>query len=324
MLITIFLSIVDPASGSLAYIVFLTTMIMLSYVIAYYSFYLFIFPKFYYNNKRKFLLWSITNFVLFQAFTYFNFYCIAPLNGKPNGLENDKIYTLGLNFTLYFVLIIITVFPAFQEKLNTQKLRLQFEKEKALILKNLGFYKNQFNEHITFNFLNYCYGYIHKDSKEGAETIELFSNILRHSLNNKSDAPILLSSEVQYISDFINLHKKLDNEIYVNYQTTGSIDGKYIFPRILITFIENVFKHGDIHDEDNPVIIKIDSNKDRIHFHVQNKIKKNGRKIPSMGIGFYNVKQQLELFYKNRYILKCFVKEENYFCELSINHSAHV
>ena len=321
--ITIFYLIFDPWKGSFLLQIILTGLVMSSYVFAYYSFLLFIFPRFYNISTIKLILSSLVTFILFLLFDYFNYYHVPGMFGESSLFDNIPVYSLGLQYIIFFFIILIMALGAFQNRVNLKNLEHQNEKEMILLIKNLGFFKNQFNSHITFNFLNYCYSHIHKSSIEGAEAIELFSNMLRHSLGNKVDKPILLIKEIEYISDYIALHRQLNKDIQVDFHVEGNFKNQYILPYILIIFIENAFKHGEIYSVENPVTIRLETFVNSIKLNVNNKKKLIKGMITSIGIGHSNVRQQLELFYKGRYELYINEEGENYSCELSINTKNH-
>jgi LytS/YehU family sensor histidine kinase len=144
--------------------------------------------------------------------------------------------------------------------------------------------------------------------------------MLRHTVDESIDQPVSLYKEIEYISNFISLHKQLNKKIQINFSVEGDITHREIIPRILITFIENAFKHGDIYCVKTPITFKVESSTNFICFSVNNKKKKgNDKKLHSIGLGLAFVKQQLESFYKNKYDLKIDDMPEDYSCRLLIN-----
>ena len=321
VIITIFLCVVDPPPqiGFLlsAVAVLLT---MLGYMIVYYSHYLFIFPRYYYQNSKIAVLLSIVIFIIFQFMNYINIYYIMTLSGIESYFSGTKVYDLALIISLFFFIILIMAIADFKNKISIEKIKIQNELEKILITKELGFFKNQFNSHITFNFLNYCYSHLHTKSKEAAEAIELFSDLLRYTLNNKPDEAVPLKNEATHIGDFISLQKQLNKEIYAQFQIIGELEGHYILPRILITIVENAFKHGESQVVENPICIILEAKKNLIALSVTNKKKLKDRPLISTGIGYSNIKKFLDLFYKDNYQLNVDNDDNSYSCQLLINN----
>jgi hypothetical protein len=205
----------------------------------------------------------------------------------------------------FFLCILLFAFAgqAYRRKLLRNDLKTSSEKEIALLVSELGFLKNQFNSHITFNFLNYCYNRIHKESSETAEAIEIFSKMLRYSLNNKADELVPLSEEVNHIQDFLKLQKLLNPELRVefmeNCQTGNSF---YIAPGVLLIFMENALNSAYLHAYEDTVRIELSLTGDLLNLKVVNK-RMMQRNVEILNIGQFHLKQQLELFYKDRYLL---------------------
>jgi two-component system LytT family sensor kinase len=292
--------IIDPPRGPILIQIGGVLLLVSNYVFAYYINLHIIFPNFY---KRKLHLLFTIVFV-FTLFMFCDFLIwdkfLGPYSKVKSSFGSNWVTMIIPQFFL-FSFIAIPALGAYQNKIGIEKLKLKDEKEKKLRLKELEFFRNQFNSHITFDFLNQCRTLIHKDSTETAEAIEIFSRMLRYSLNNKAQEKVQLKGEVDYIEDFIKLQKLLSTDVQVNLST--KVDNNiYVLPRILIGFVENAFKHGDLHSADHPISIELSTSPTHLNFTVTNK--KNKHKIiePS-GIGNFNMKQQLELLYKNKYTL---------------------
>jgi two-component system LytT family sensor kinase len=292
--------IIDPPRGPILIQIGGVFLLVSNYVFTYYINLHIIFPNFY--TKQLYLLFAIV--IFFALFMFFDFLIwdkfLGPYNRVKSSFASNWVTMIIPQFFL-FSFIAMPALGAYQNKIGIEKLKLKGEKEKKLRLKELEFLRNQFNSHITFDFLNQCHTLIHKDSTETAEAIEIFSRMLRYSLNSKAQEKVQLKGEIEYIENFIKLQKLLSTDVMVNLSVKG--DGTiYILPRILIAFVENAFKHGDLHSTDHPISIELNTTEEYLHFTVTNK--KNKHKIiePS-GIGNFNMKQQLELLYKNKYTL---------------------
>jgi sensor histidine kinase YesM len=186
------------------------------------------------------------------------------------------------------------------------------------LLRELNFLKHQFNSHITFNFLNYCYCNVYKTSENTAEAIDLFSNMLRYSLEVGSDQKVPLEREVEYINNFIELQRLLTTEVCVVFRQQGDIKNKVVLSRIFVTFVENAFKHGVINNVERPIEIYLSTQLQSLHFIVSN-AKSNKKHSFNTGIGNENVKQVLDLYYPDKYELMIKDDIDNYQCELKLN-----
>lgn len=315
LVIILFVSIVDPIKGNLFWQIISTSLIMFAYIFTYYLLFLLVFPRYYNKNNSRVILFLLLALLIYLFIHSSSIYLIFNYNKLDDSNNNLTWYILLLNLLLLFFIITVVAFGNFQNRISIIQIKAQSEIEKALLIKELGFFKNQFNSHITFNFLNYCYRYVHETSKEAGDAIQLFSEMLRYTMNSKPDEKVSLKSEMDYIDSFIRLKQLLSKGIYVELSTEGNLQNHTVLPRLLITFVENAFKHGKTHEELAPILISLYANPEQLIFEVKNK--KNKSKIPlSTGIGQNNVKNQLELFYKNKYNLEISEDDDNYACKL--------
>jgi two-component system LytT family sensor kinase len=299
--LTLYLCLFDPVRGALPVQTIGTFLIIIRYVFIYYAEYLFVFPKFY-EKKLMLVAGLVSVFLLYFVSSYFIYVYYFGIY-SPVVISYD-IKRLLISNTVLFSVISVMALGTYQKKTAIRKLLKQSKREQALIFKELGFFKNQFNSHVTFNFLNYCYSKIHLDSQETAEAIETFSTMLRYSLNNKEDEKVLLKHEIEYIENFISLQKLLSSDVNIQFKVGEHVNTNlYILPRILIVFVENAFKHGNIYSTKIPIKIELDFSNDKLIFKVTNEKNKEQLKEVS-GIGYYNLKQQLDMFYKERHWLE--------------------
>lgn len=205
---------------------------------------------------------------------------------------------------LVFMLISVIALGMYQNKKGITRIKIKKTKEKLLWMNELGFIKNQFNSHVTFNFLNYCYSKVHKDSTETSEAIEVFSKMLRYSMSCRLGEKVLLSKEIEYMEDFIRLQKLLQEELKIVFFKNGA-EQVYILPRILIHFTEHVFKQGNLNASKLPVFIELQSCEKWINLTIESEKRINNRS----GIDQKTLSDHLDLLYKNSYVLET---EETY------------
>ena len=180
------------------------------------------------------------------------------------------------------------------------------EKEKLFLARELAFLKDQFNSHLTFNFLTYCHNNIYKESPETAESVGIFADMLRYTLQTGPEGKVALSNEIIYIENFISIQRLLTTKVCVDFSYDSKIGDKKILSRVLVIFVENAFKHGVLNDPQNPILINLMVDDNQLTFTVKNKIKKSVRlKDPRKEME--NVTKILDLYYANNYKLK---KEE--------------
>src|SRR5690606_16621918 len=107
----------------------------------------------------------------------------------------------------------------------------------------LDFLKSQISPHFLFNTLNNVYWMSEKKDPRTSTTILGLSNLVRYSLYQSKDDRILLSKEVQFIKDYIDL-ARLRCSVPIETEIEDINEPYQIVPLILIPFVENAFKHG--------------------------------------------------------------------------------
>lgn len=135
-----------------------------------------------------------------------------------------------------------------------------------------------------------------------------FSELLRHQLYESNDNLIPLDKEVDYLENFIGLEKLRQNE---NLEVSFDADGNYaanlgIAPFILMTFVENAFKHVSKHkDKPNWVNIKLCTAGKELLLEIDNSKAAEANKdvVKYGGIGLKNVQRRLELLYPGEFEL---------------------
>jgi len=145
--------------------------------------------------------------------------------------------------------------------------------EKERLETELKFLKYQFNPHFLFNTINSIFFLIHKNPDKASASLAKFSELLRHQLYECNDIPIALDKEVAYLENFIQLQRLRQNDsIVVHSELRHSSSGNLrIAPFILMTFVENAFKHVSDHaDRPNWIRIGLETQLHELQFTVSN------------------------------------------------------
>ncbi len=165
----------------------------------------------------------------------------------------------------------------------------------------LQFLKSQINPHVLFNNLNTIYSYSLEKPKEVPQLILKLSDNLKHVLYESNAHKIALQKELDYIDNYIAFQKiRTENIKEVEYITDIEHYDYKIAPLLLITIIENAFKHSSTNSK-----IKITVNvKDAVlECLCENNINPIKIEDRTAKIGMNNLKKRLNLLYKNKYQL---------------------
>lgn len=197
------------------------------------------------------------------------------------------------------------------------------EKQKKLLENErlnaeLNFLKLQINPHFLFNTLNSIYSQAHFRSEQTEHSILKFSRIMRYVLYDSAAEKISLSQDLEYISNYIDLQQlRLSKNITVQYQVTAQVAGLSIAPLLLITFIENAFKHGISYTAPSEIKIAIAVTGPALSLTVENAITRLNRGSTG-GVGLINARRRLDILYPNRHLLDVVENDHLYIVNLKI------
>ena len=120
----------------------------------------------------------------------------------------------------------------------------------------LSYLKAQINPHFLFNTLNSIYSLaITENADQTSSAIVKLSGMMRYVISEANKDFVSLEKEVNYVKDYIEMQKlRLGNTVKIDPSVSGHYFIKKIAPLMLISFIENAFKHG-VNAEAHSVIL---------------------------------------------------------------------
>jgi two-component system LytT family sensor kinase len=191
--------------------------------------------------------------------------------------------------------------------IETQRRHQALEKEK--LETELKFLKYQFNPHFLFNSINSIFFLIHKNPDMASDSLAKFSELLRHQLYESNDNQIPLDKEIAYLENFIGLEKLRQNQdLKVSFDAGQNYPANLgIAPFILMTFVENAFKHVSKHKGGpNWIKIRIAVTDHKLYLDIANsKAEEQLTEVINYGgIGLKNVQRRLDLIYPGQYELE--------------------
>lgn len=197
------------------------------------------------------------------------------------------------------------------------------ELEQEKLSTELKFLKAQINPHFLFNTLNNLYSYVLIQSPKAPDMVMQLSGILDYVLYKSQQKSVALRKEVETIEHFIALEKiRYGERLQVTYKAEGDLSLP-ISPLILLSVVENAFKHGASGDIDRPKIsILIQTENNEIKCKVWNTKSQHQAELNDAykeGIGLSNIKRQLNLIYPNNYKIAINDEEETFDIMIVIN-----
>lgn len=245
------------------------------------------------------------------------FYNIVLIRGDQKIVIGFGAYYLSTIFTSVIFIFLSIVLQFTMDWFKNERIQRELENQK--LIAELAFLKSQINPHFLFNSLNSIYSLAYQRSENTPEAILKLSEIMRYMLYECNDHKVELGKEVQYIQNYIDLQKiRFGKRTHVNFEVNGILGHQQIVPMILISFVENGFKHGIVNDSEHPLRLKIDICNERLDFFMSNR-KHQANKDETSGIGLSNVQRRLDLLYRGKYRLQFKNEAEHYTCELSLD-----
>jgi len=306
----------------------LPSILMASYFLTYYQL-----PKLAY--KKKYLSFGLSLLLSFYVFTLiarvFTIYLVEPMLGLvEKGPSLDYIGNVLISFDRlarnYFLPVFLAPFAMAIIKLLKQRGEVKskiekLEKEKATT--ELNFLKTQIHPHFLLNTLNNIYALTLKKSDLAPDSILKLSEMLTYVLYKCNEKYVSLKSEIQLLEHYIALEElRYGDELTLEFNKEISSPTSKIAPLILLSIVENAFKHGASTSVEKPtIIINLKESGNRLTFSVyNNKDSENEQHVSDVsGIGGANTRKQLEILYPNSFNYEITETESTYQVFLEID-----
>lgn len=237
----------------------------------------------------------------------------------------SNMFIVQTIFTTLFVVLFVGMLKFAEEWFQLEAKRKEIENEK--LTAELNFLKEQINPHFLFNTLNNLYYLAYTKSDNTTEVIAKLSQMMRYMIYESNYKQVELSKEIEYMQNYVSLERlRLSNQIPIEFKVEGDPGGIKIAPLILITFLENAFKHGANGNNKNAWVnlsIKVDGKS--CVYTVENS-KGTNTKLNGVhsdiekksGIGLQNVQRRLELTYPSKYNLDVKDQADKYSVQLNL------
>lgn len=257
---------------------------------------------------RTTIIYVLEPLVRTPPFQQESFYEIVTDHGKLF----QGYFAQTFSLSIFFVFVKLT-----KDQYLVQKKALQLEKQKAET--ELKILKAQLNPHFLFNTLNNIYSLSLINSPITSKSIAVLSDILDCVLYRCSSKFVPIAQEITLIENYISLEKlRYDDRLRVTFNHAVDHNG-VIAPLILLSLVENAFKHGAGEDTSSPVIyidLKLIENK--FSFSIRNTIDGNPA-VEGNGIGLNNIRLQLEKIYPDNHTFTTLKSDRYFTAEVEIN-----
>ena len=189
--------------------------------------------------------------------------------------------------------------------------------QKELAETQMQILRGQINPHFMFNVLNHIHVLMQSNVELASALLLQYAEILRYQLYNGSAEQVSLEQEVDFLKNYVEVEKlRWRNKIVVRTNWQIEDHTKKIPPLLMVTFVENAFKHvSRSSNEKGSIVIVLKQTGSMLELAVENSISPSAapgdKKRQGTGIGLANVRKRLDILYPEKY-------------DLSIDKSEHL
>ncbi len=182
---------------------------------------------------------------------------------------------------------------------RSRRRAVETERDRA----EIELYKAQIKPHFMFNTLNSLYGLFLTHDAKALESLEKYISMLRYIHTTSMRDFVALSEEVDYIRQYVELQSLRLNEM-TSVKLEINIEDRTlpIPPMLLVTFVENCFKHGISPVDKSVIVITITEKNGQLTFLTSNRIFSVKRIGEHLGIE--NCRRRLELLYPDKHAIE--------------------
>lgn len=287
---------------------------------------------------QSIFLKQVINLAFYAAMVYFNIYYLIP------NFFKEKKYPAYFILLLLFVVIITPIYSsllyvaAFEDPFQKAELlklknyyyifnifiigastvfviikdwviqkREKRELENRNIQSELNFLKSQINPHFLFNTLNSLYALTLKKDDKAPDVVVKLSEMMRYMLYECNEKFVPLEKELLYLQNYIALEQlRQPDRIKITFNIHGEPGELKIAPLILISFLENAFKHGVSKSVGKGfVAVDFTISDECFEFIIENSKPEQIKAKDDVhgGIGLLNARKRLDLIYPGQYTL---------------------
>lgn len=259
------------------------------------------------------MYWLVPRFLLHGKYLYYGlgiavYIAIALLLIRIFQIRSEDYFT-GINegdgykpemiIRFLFILLVLvgatTAIKLFQRWISDAR-RIN-ELERITMQAELEQLKNQINPHFLFNMLNNANVLTQRDPQKASQVLMKLSDFLRYQIYDCARPQVLLTADIHFLTDFLNLEKiRRDNFEFI-ISKEGQLTGVQIAPLLFITFVENAVKHNMDASSGSYVNLYFEVKNNELLFKCVNSKPLIASKKAVGGLGLENVKRRLQLLY---------------------------
>lgn len=280
------------------------------------------------DNNASAWLWRILIFiielsvyiVLAMVISYFT----LKLEDRANYFARWNIkFFVSTSWRAVYFMIFATGYFLIRRNAKLREIELEkeiaFEKLKGqLITMEKDFLRAQINPHLLFNTLSFIKHATKHDPESARMAMTILSDIMDYALDGSRNEFVPLSMELEQIENMIMLNRmRFGRKLNVTLIKEVYEEDMHVLPILLLTLVENIFKHGNSIDPLFPTIIKIYTAPTELIFTTTNPLSGSTVKKGAQ-TGLQNIRCRLAHTYADHAAFSYGTKENLFWTELKI------
>ncbi len=270
--------------------------------------------------RSKVFLFSISFFILivliYLLVWFLDNYYIEPADTGRNNLQHIElsfVHFIQIGAVTSVLLGAVVGMMVFKKWIkDIQRMNELHETNLRTELEQL---KSQVNPHFLFNTLNNLLVLVKTDTDKASQVLLGLSDLLRYQLYDSSRDKILLSKDITFIQNLLELEKIRKTDFEYKIGIDGNVDNVKLPPFLFIPFVENAIKHGASTVGHSYLTLNFKIVDKQLRFTSENSkpvVKKNG----IGGLGLKNINRRLELLYPGNHTLEITDEPDKYIVNL--------
>ena len=273
------------------------------------------------QNVGRYLLTFLPTFALLSYLFLRGKQAVIAYYLGPEHWLTSSYFVINTLMSVFFAVACIGLLRFVEDYFELEAKRKELENQQ--LTSELQFLRAQVNPHFLFNTLNNLYYLAVNNNTRTPEVIAKLSGMMRYMIYESNHEKVPLEKEIDYIENYLSLERlRLEENVPITFEVEGETAGVRIAPLILITFLENAFKHGVSSSAAAPwITVHLQVTRNELTYRVANgKLSEDSKVLKNKsGIGLQNVRRRLELSYPDRHYLRISDTDDRYEVVLKLN-----
>ena len=292
-------------------------------VIAYLNYFVFLPRLLRHQNVGRYLLTFLPVFALLSYLFLKGKQAVIGYYLGPEHWLTSSYFAINTLMSVFFAVACVGLLRFVEDYFELEAKRKELENQQ--LTSELQFLRAQVNPHFLFNTLNNLYYLAVNHNSRTPEVIAKLSGMMRYMIYESNHEKVPLDKEIDYIENYLSLERlRLEENVPITFEVDGETSGVRIAPLILITFLENAFKHGVSSSATAPwITVHLQVDRSELIYRVANgKLNEESKVLQNKsGIGLQNTRRRLELAYPDRHYLRISDTDERYEIVLKLDLS---